>query len=115
VLLETFAWPHSRQLVASATVSLSSRVQAVELLLVELLLVELLLVGLPQVTLLQVSSLKSKISFYILTDVTGNAGKAAGNGNAKANGGAAAGNGNKKNNRAVAGTRLARFVVVDQD
>jgi hypothetical protein len=110
VLLETFAWPHSRQLVASATVSLSSRVQAVELLLVELLLV-----GLPQVTLLQVSSLESKISFYILTDVTGNAGKAAGNGNAKANGGAAAGNGNKKNNRAVAGTRLARFVVVDQD
>jgi hypothetical protein len=39
--------------------------------------------------------------FYILTHIVGNTGAAA--------------NGNKKNARGVAGTRLARYVVVDQD
>jgi hypothetical protein len=136
VPLETFAWPHSRQLVASATASLFSKALLVELLLVELLLVELLLVELllvepKRVTLLQVYSLNPSLIYNLLTHLPGNTGAAAGkaNGGARNNGqnaatgntGAAAGNGNgngngnKKNNRSVAGTRLARYVVVDNE
>jgi hypothetical protein len=126
-------WPHSPQLVASATASLSSRALAVELLLVELL-AGLLPVEPKRVTLLQVCLLNPRSMNNLLTHLSGNAGAAAGNGNGKANGGAknngqnaatgntgaaagnGNGNGNKKNNRrSVAGTRLARYVVVDQD
>jgi hypothetical protein len=124
VPLETFAWPHSRQLVASATASLFSKALAVELLLVERLPVEP-----KRVTLLQVCSLTPSLIYNLLTHLPGNTGAAAGkaNGGAKNNGqnaatgntGAAAGNGNgngnKKNNRSVAGTRLARYVVVDNE
>jgi hypothetical protein len=125
VPLETFAWPHSQQLVASATASLFSKALAVELLPVEP----------KRVTLLQVCSLNPSSMYNLLTHLPGNTGAAAGNGNGKANGGAknngqnaatgntgatagngnGNGNGNKKNNRSVAGTRLARYVVVDQD
>ncbi|KAH4922804.1 hypothetical protein HBI25_110240 [Parastagonospora nodorum] len=75
---------------------------------------------------------RSDLSIHILTDATANNGaangnakangganaKANGNANAKATGGANKGqkaNANAKNNRAVAGTRLARYVVVDDE